>query len=511
MPAHSVESASSAALVCARSPQSPSSKILSRKCFSVTAQGLVMFEILLIVAAAISVIGLVAAYDGSKDVFHPLIFIAPMLIFLYSWMPWKLLQHDGLNRFFDNDQLRNVQVLNVLGILAFVAACLAGGVRLRGARTVPQSYPLSVLNRLMVGGTVLGVVGLTCWIISVKNVGGLVAAFSTSYSGGFDDSGYVRDGAMLLLVALLLIVTSLSAGGPRVIGISLAIVFGLPWLTSALLMGRRGPTFNLAVVLLMGWYFNRTKRPPLLVTGAFGLLLGWFVLFLVTNRSQLYLGSSFDFKSDVSNVVDKPDTGNEFIYGTGSVVAAEHREHYFWMRRYLAQLLVRPIPSAIWPTKYEDFGVPELLHNAGTGEGFGDALGWIGAVGSAPGIIADFFVEVWWFAVPLMGVAGWLYGYLWRRAVTEGGPWATQYIIFSALSIYLVMQTGEAVIYRTLELSVPCWFVWRWSLKASAERPRLSNRFYAPSELRQLQDSDEVNSAIFEIGHPQEGTFYVAS
>ena len=43
----------------------------------------------------------------------------------------------------------------------------------------------------------------------------LVAAFSTSYSGGFDDSGYVRDGAMLLLVSLLLIVTSLSAGGPR--------------------------------------------------------------------------------------------------------------------------------------------------------------------------------------------------------------------------------------------------------------------------------------------------------
>ena len=448
-----------------------------------------MFEILLIAAAAVSIVGVLAAYDGSRDVFHPLVFIGPMLVFLYSWMPWKLLQHDGLSRFFDNDQLRSVQTLNVLGILAFVGACLAAGSRLRPGSAPPQSFPPRVLHRLIAGGTILGTVGLICWIISVRNVGGFVAAFSSSYSGGFDDSGYVRDGAMLLLVALLLIVTSISAGGPKVIGICLATVFGLPWLTSALLMGRRGPTFNLAVVLLMGWYFNRRKRPPILLIGAFGLLLGWFVLFLVTNRSQLYLGSSFEVKTDVSNMVEKPDTGNEYIYGTGSVIAAEYRNHYFWMRRYLAQLLVRPIPSAIWPTKYEDFGVPELLHNAGTGEGFGDALGWVGAVGSAPGIISDFFIEVWWFAVPLMGLVGWGYGYVWRRAVTDGGPWTTQYVIFSALSIYLVMQTGEAVIYRSLELSLPCWLVWRWALSLPVQR-RVPARFYAPGDLREMQEAE---------------------
>jgi len=200
------------------------------------------------------------------------------------------------------------------------------------------------------------------------------------------------------------------------------------------------------------------------------------VLFLVTNRNNIYLGSSFELSTDVGNIVEKPDTGNEYIYGAGTVLSAERRDHYFWMRRYLAQILVRPIPSAIWPTKYEDFGVPELLHNAGTGEGFGDALGWVGASGSAPGIIADLFVEVWWLAIPAMVALGWLYGFVWQKAVTRGGPWSSQYVILSALSIYLVMQTMEAVIFRTLLLSIPCWITWRWALKAPSTLPRRVTR-----------------------------------
>jgi hypothetical protein len=453
-----------------------------------------MFEFMLLAAAAIAVVGLIVAYDGSRDVFHPLVFIGPMLAFLYAWMPFQLLQHNALMPFFDNDELRFVQTLNILGILAFVVACLSVGVRVgkRSGKT-QTAAPLSdrVVQRLLVGSLVVGSIGLGCWLTTIINVGGFTAAFSSSYSGGWDDSGYVRDGSLLLLVGVLLAMTSLSAGGPRLKGIALVLVFGLPWLSSALLMGRRGPTFALTVVLAMGWYFNRKKRPPLLLVAAGGLLLGWFVMFLVTNRSEIYIGSSFDMKTDVSNVVDKPDTGNEYIYGSGTILSAKARDHYFWMRRYLAQIMVRPIPSAIWPTKYEDFGVPELLYNAGTGEGFGDTLGWVGAVGSAPGIIADFWVEVWWFAVPLMALVGYAYGKVWKNAVQRGGPWASQYVILAALSIYLVMQTGEAVIFRTLLLSIPSWLSWRWAMKLPSteakrrffptrRRPSLRAPMFAP-------------------------------
>jgi hypothetical protein len=317
---------------------------------------------------------------------------------------------------------------------------------------------------------ITGGLGLLCWLITIINVGGFVNAFSRSYSGGWDDSGYVRDGSLLLLVGVLLLMAVTVVEGPRILNLLFAALFGLPWLASALLMARRGPTFALVVILLMGFYMFRRERPPMLMVAGTGVLLGWLVLFLVANRSSIYLGSDFDVSTDVSQMVEKPDTGNEYIYGAGSLLSTEARGHYYWMRRYLAQVLVRPIPSAVWPTKYEDFGVPELLTNAGTGEGFADALGWVGAVGSAPGIIADLWVELWWVCLGAMAALGWAYGFVWRKAVMDGGPqWTSQFVVISALSIYLVMQTMEAVIFRTLLLSVPCWLVWKWALAAEPE------------------------------------------
>lgn len=433
-----------------------------------------MFEVLLWATVGIALMGVIAALDGSRDVFHPLVFVGPMLGFLYGWMPSRLLASDGLARFFDQDQLLFVQKLNVFGVLAFVLACLAAGLRTRHSRpkkeTVRRELSPAACRRLLLGSAITGSIGLACWLITIINVGGFVKAFSSSYSGGWDDSGYIRDGNLLLLVGVLLAVSALASGARMLPGIALALLFGLPWTAQALLMARRGPTFAIAVVVLMGWYLNRRQRPPILAMAAAGFALGWLVLFLVTNRGNIYLGSDFDVTTDVSNVVEKPDTGNEYIYGAGSVISADRRDHYFWMRRYLAEIIVRPIPRAIWPTKYEDFGVPELLNNAGTGEGFGDALGWVGAVGSAPGIVADLWIELWWLAVPMMAVLGWTYGWVWKKAVTGGQAWISQYIILSALSIYLVMQTMEAVIFRTILLSLPCWIVWRWALRASAPR-----------------------------------------
>lgn len=430
-----------------------------------------MFEALLITAALVALIGAAVAMDGSRDVFHPLLFIGPMMAFLYGWMPWKIYAAGGLEQFFDQSQLVFVQRLNVLGILAFVLGCLSVGVRIKrtGAAT-RLTLSEEAHRRLLIGGAIAGGLGFLCWCITIVNVGGFVNAFSASYAGGWDDSGYVRDGSLLMLVGVLMAVTSLSAGGPRMSRLAMLGILGLPWTAQALLTARRGPTFGIFVFVLMGWYIDRRKRPPIVAVGVLGICLGWLVLFLVTNRSTIYLGSSFDLKTDVSSIVDKPDTGNEFIYGSGTILSTQQRGHYFWMRRYLAQILVRPIPSAIWKTKYEDFGVPELLHNGGTGDGFGDTLGWVGAIGSAPGIIADLWAEMWWLCVPFMALLGWCYGTIWKKAVTRGGAWSSQYVIISALSIYLVMQTMEAVIFRTLLLSIPCWLTWRWALQKPARR-----------------------------------------
>ena len=444
-----------------------------------------MFEWLLVATVILVAIGILVALDGSRDVFHPLVFIGPMFGFIYFWMPFKLWSADGLDRFFDANQLFYVQRLNILGVAAFMLACLCAG--LRTPRTLTrQTQPLSkeACRRLLIGAGIAGTVGMICWGVTIINVGGFSAAYSTSYTGGWDDSGYVRDGTLQLLVGVLLAITVLAAGGPRIRALTLMGIFGFPWLSQALLMARRGPTFAFVVVVLMGWYMARRDRPPIFAVGGLGFTLGWLILFLVTNRSNIYLGSNFDVKTDVSAVVEQSGTGNEYIYGSGTVLAAARSNHYYWMRRYLAQVIVRPIPSAIWPTKYQDFGVPELLNNAGTGEGFADALGWVGAPGSAPGIVADLWVEVSWLSIAAMALLGWTYGFVWKKAVLKGGPWATQYVLLAALSIYLVMQTMEAVIFRTLELSIPCWLVWRWALKPPVPKsvPISEPRLAMPSE-----------------------------
>lgn len=454
-----------------------------------------MFIALLLVTLAIAVVGIVCALDGSRDVFHPLVILGPMLAFLYFWMPWKLASAGGLARFFDDEQLLRIATLNLLGVTAFIGCCLAAGVRVPRKDVVRQThFSEQTLQRLLIGGSIAGGLGLLCWAVTIINVGGFVNAYSTSYSGGWDDSGYIRDGSLLLLVGVMLAMMVRSAGGPRWPSYAMLATFGLPWLSTAVLMARRGPTFEFILVALMGWYIHRAKRPPLVAMGVLAVGVGWLVLFLVTNRQSIYIGSSFDVKTDVSDVVEKPDIGNEWIYGGGTVLSAERRAHYFWMRRYLAQVLVRPIPSSIWPTKYEDFGVPELLYNAGTGEGFGDTLGWEGAVGAAPGIIADLFIEVWWFAIPLMGLIGWLYGYTWRKAVTRGGPWSSQLVVLSAITIYLVMQTMEAVIFRTLLLSIPCWIIWRWALPVE-KTSKLPVRRYQPVLETERNTLPELNHA----------------
>ena len=91
-----------------------------------------MFEWLLVVTVILVAIGILVALDGSRDVFHPLVFIGPMFAFLYFWMPFKLWSADGLDRFFDANQLFYVQRLNILGVAAFILACLSWGFAYRG-------------------------------------------------------------------------------------------------------------------------------------------------------------------------------------------------------------------------------------------------------------------------------------------------------------------------------------------------------------------------------------------
>ena len=423
-----------------------------------------MFQFLSWAILAAIAIAIWYAYAGSRDVFHPLMFLGPMMIFMYVWMPLKLDAIGGLDGFFQRDQLNFVQGLNLSGVLCFLLGCLSQGCRLPARRAEPE-FDGAVMT---MAGAVVGLIGLAAWAYTIANVGGFTEAFGKSYAGGWDDNGYIRDASLLMFPAFLLILAPGTRCGFGVVKIALLALFLAPWTVQAAFTARRGPTFMIAMIAALGWYLNRRKRPPLALMAVAGGGLGFLMLFLVANRGAIYLGSDKDLTTDVGNMVEKPDTGNEFIYGTGTVLSAEQRNSFYWGRRYLAQVIVRPIPHTIWPTKYEDFGLPELNHNAGTGEGFEETLGWSGAEGSAPGMIADLWVEFWWLNLPALFLTGMFYAYAWRRANIDGGPWVAQYVILSALSIYFVMQTMEAVIFRLLILSLPVRLAWR----AASKEPR---------------------------------------
>lgn len=435
-------------------------------------------------------LALVYTYLGSKDVFHPLMFIGPMLVFMYAWMPLKLDAIGGLAGFFQRDQIEFVQWINFLGVICFVLGTLSLGARLprRRKREAPGSPVV-----LKTCGIILGCIGIGAWCLTVVHgTGGDLRG----YRGGWDDSGYIRDASLLMFPAFLLILAGALRKGIGLIDIGLLAFCIAPLVIEAAFSARRGPTFMIAVVLTIGWFMYRKKRPSLLLTGLAGVLLGFLMLFLVSNRQNIYFGSDQQLTTDITDIVEKPDTGNEFIYGTGTILSADQRDSFFGGRRYLAQVLIRPIPSSVWPTKYEDFGVPELMHNAGTGEGLLQTLGWEGAEGSAPGLIADLWMEFHWFNLPVLFLLGRLYAHAWRRSQLEGGVWIAQYVIMAALSVYLVMQTMEAVIFRLLILSIPLRFAWYLAQRGKGAASRS-----APA-LRRLEMSGGVREPLLQTYSP---------
>jgi hypothetical protein len=237
--------------------------------------------------------------------------------------------------------------------------------------------------------------------------------------------------------------------------------FATPYLIQGLLGAQRGPTFLVATTLGLSWYFARRTRPSLVTLAAAGGALGFLMLFLVTNRGSIYIGSEEELSTDVSGVFAATEA-NEYIFGVGCFTASRQTGEYFWGKRYAAQVLVRPIPRQIWPTKYADFGIPEIEQNAGVAKtGLAGVMGWQEIPGAAAGMVADVWVELSWLSVPFLGFVGWAYGYLWKRAIAQGAVWITLYTIMALLSVYFISQSGEAVIFRSLILTLPAAWIWR--------------------------------------------------
>ena len=132
-----------------------------------------------------------------------------------------------------------------------------------------------------------------------------------------------------------------------------------------------------------------------------------------------------------------------------------------------------------------------LLVNVGLGSGE-DMIMWT-TYGAAPGLVADLFAEFSYWAILLSGLIGWIYAKMWRTAVYQGGLGRIVYVILFALSIFLMLQTLEAIVFRFLFTATPLFLFWYlWMPK---ERERERERETAKSLTKQALKEENLESS----------------
>lgn len=419
-----------------------------------------MFDALVWATWGLCLGALLLAHLRFRDPFHPLVLMMPMFAFLYAYMPQRLAATGDLFLYITAEQGVFVQTVILLSVGSLVVGCFVGSSTAKPQERRAFTYSQATLHK---GAYWIGGAGLICWFITIRGAGGITRAFGHAYGMGWSDYGFVREGIYLLIVALLLMLSPHGWAPKDKMWRASILLFSSPWLLQGLLGARRGPTFVIVLTLVMSYYLARGKRPNLTTVLAGGALLGFLILFLVTNRRHIYIGGDFDsMRVGAVSEFFEADEANEYIFGAGCIITSHQTGYYFWGKRYLAQVTVRPIPRQLWPNKYVDFGVPELEQNAGVaGPGLVSIMGWSEVPGAAAAAVADLWVELSWLSLALMGIIGWGYGYVWRRALYQREWWTTLYMIFALLSIYFITQSGEAVIFRALILTVPARFVWK--------------------------------------------------
>ena len=408
---------------------------------------------------------MLVALVRSRDPFHPALVIPAQLLFLYGFLPYDAVQSGIVAGYLSDEQATRVQWINMLGVVSLALGLLVNTHREESTSYLLLAEGTRVQRGVLRSAKLFGLVGVLSFAYIIVTSGGIGEAYGRGYGGGWHDSGYVRELFLMTVPGILWYLIATATRRFEVKDAAWIGLFALPLLIHGILGARRGPMLVIAFTLAMGYFLSRRKRPPVVLVTIGGAVLGLGVLLLVANRSEIYVGSKLDLKADPLFVFRAPEA-NEFIYGGAVILNAEHFDRYNWGGRYFAEVVIRPVPRAIWPSKYQDasewLGLPDLEFNAGTGiEGFRQSVGFAGGVGAAPGIVADTWAEFWWGCIPFLFLVGWMYSYFWKRARRTGGPWAISFVILMALSGYLVTQTFEAMIFRFMFMAIPTWIIWR--------------------------------------------------
>jgi oligosaccharide repeat unit polymerase len=425
------------------------------------------------------------AYYKYRDPLHPMMYLGPMLFYMYAFVPATLFYHDLIGEFFhDESRLVMAQTVNLCGLLLFSVGCLSGRIPARAQFFLQVPFQLLPVTRIRLvrASYALAAIGLGTCLFQMAQSGGLMAVYGEAKGGtlGGLSSGYASEAPLLTIPATMLYLLSQTGERLKVKTVALMLLFNLPHLGYAILGARRGPAFMVFATLLFGWYVARSRRPALRTVVAWLGGVGILMMFLISHRSQIYIGSDFSFDQEALTeaiLPSKTGVGDTTVYAWGLIVASDFHHKHTWGRRYFTQLFIRPIPRQIWPTKYEDMGMGLVVNQPGSGgmtsSEWVSALGWVPDAGSAAGFIADAFVEFSWAGMIVCGLVGWFYGVLWKRSILLKGVYSLLYIEAAIVSVYIPTQSVlSAWFYRFLLLAAPTYLVWKWLTFRRRQPPR---------------------------------------
>lgn len=416
------------------------------------------------------------AWVRTRDPLHPLMYLGPMLFYVYVVRPGGLLGFGELQRLIPRqEQLVFAQGLFTIGATLFCTGVLLAGRRSSPVIARPLRFEVSdvVGSRLKVMGCCLGWVSVAAYVFAVQRSGGFLEVYGQTKGYVTAGSGWINELVNFSIPAVALLMLSWQGRPWRRGHLLWALFFSSPLLVHGLLGARRGPTFIVLTAALVAWYVTSPKRIALWKLGAaFAAIVG-LVFFLVSHRQEIHIGS--DVTLDWSKLREtvapsKVTPADDTVFQYGFVNAIREKGKHFWGLRYAATYLVRPIPRQIWPTKYKDLGLGWMVDQsdfAGLDDNaWQESLGWEPQRGSAVGFTADLFLEFSWGGLIGCLLLGMFYGGLWRRAKQFGGLWVLLYIEAAALSVYVPTQSVSAVLHRFLFMFVPTLIFWHMLVAA---------------------------------------------
>ena len=439
------------------------------------------FETLNLLILLVLAGGALFALSQSRDPLHPAVVITPLFAWMYAVWPTVLNLNGELEKLLRPEHLTYTAMLYLCGTSAFMLGMVYQPNKIyRQARNVGgvglQLLDSGARQRLTQMGLAFAVIANASYWYTIFASGGIVAVYGKAKGGAYGFSGFIGEAALLGLGAVLIVALARHKRF-RIQDFLLMLFAVLPQLTHGTLGGRRGPIFLTLLVLFFGWVLARGKRPTSVQVAVAVGVACFAVLFNFSQRQEIYLGSDGSFSIERMVETLAPEDihhGNTYVTGVAAIAEADYFDNFYWGKRFLVTFFIRPIPSAIWPTKYRDVGADWVLHEVDkyqASEQFLQAAGVYWIAGAAMPSIADVYKEFWWGAVPFFYGLGLLFSFVWRRHITIGGYWTIINFLMIMLSVYLASQSFSAWGVRLLIIGVPTVLLWKYWVGEPPQRP----------------------------------------